>query len=388
MQVHTVVGGVLLPDAATKPRLTKASIAARASCPLANCTLFFCLNHLNCPTIGYDYAEIRAPIARYVGARDAQLGRYRQSIGALLNSIEDTMNAQPAQPQRIPSFRGVLPHESLAAELGPLQDLPGRWSGRGFNLIARPDFQGGNDIFLELNLTKEHIDFTAIGSDIPNRGSRQDDINLFGVTYLQQISQATPPGGALHIEPGIWLTIPPTTVPAAGPTITRLASIPHGDAINIQGTSISVDGGPTIDPTNTVPFPIGGTTPPPGTANGFPEYNLATPNDFRTSPIPAGITQAMIDNPNTVLTEALKGLKVLHTEVLIVSSTPSGGVQNIPFLVENANAAFVSAIFWIETVENESGVVFLQLQYTQTVLLDFRELSWPHVSVATLVRTF
>jgi hypothetical protein len=27
---------------------------------------------------------------------------------------------------------------------------------------------------------------------------------------------------------------------------------------------------------------------------------------------------------------------------------------------------------------------FLQLQYTQTVLLNFNGLSWPHVSVATL----
>jgi hypothetical protein len=297
------------------------------------------------------------------------------------------MNAQPEQ-SRIPSFRGVVPHEPLAENLGPLQDLPGRWSGLGFNLIARPDFQGGNDIFLELNLTKEHIEFTAIGSNVPNRGSKQDDINLSGVTYLQQISEATPPGGALHIEPGIWLTIPATAAPAAGPTVTRLASIPHGDAINIQGKSISVDAGPSIDPANTVPFPIGGSAPPPGTAHGFPEYDLATPNAFRTNPAPEGITQTMVNDPNTVLTEALKGLKVLHTEVLVVASTPSGGVQNIPFIVENADASSVSAIFWIETVENQSGGLFLQLQYTQTVLLNFQGLSWPHVSVATLVRTF
>jgi hypothetical protein len=300
------------------------------------------------------------------------------------------MNAQPQPPQkpRISSFRGVVPHGPLAEDLGPLQDLPGRWSGVGFNLIARPDFQGGNDIFLELNRTQENIQFTSIGSNVPNRGSKQDDINLFGVTYLQQISDATPPGGALHIEPGIWLTVPATAAPKDDPTVTRLATIPHGDAINIQGKSISIDAGPTINPANTVPFPVGGAPPASGTANTFPEYNLAAPNAFRTDPGPAGITQAMITDPNTVLTEALTTLKVLHTEVLVVSSTPSGGVQNIPFIVENADAASVSAIFWIETVENRSGGVFLQLQYTQTVLLNFQGLSWPHVSVATLVRTF
>lgn len=30
------------------------------------------------------------------------------------------------------------------------------------------------------------------------------------------------------------------------------------------------------------------------------------------------------------------------------------------------------------------GQQFLQLQYTQTVLLNFADLSWPHVSIATL----
>lgn len=323
----------------------------------------------------------------------ARPGSQCRSGAYLLESMEAPVNAQPqpADPPRISSFRGVPalpPQGPLAERLGPLQNLPGRWSGFGFNLIARPDFQGGNDIFLELNRTKEHIEFTAIGSNVPNRGSRQKDIDLFGVTYLQQISDATPPGGALHIEPGIWLTVPATEVPVAGPSVTRLATIPHGDAVNLSGPSISVDGGPIIAHANTVPFAIGGPEPAAGTPNGFPEYNLAQPNQFRTDPGPAGITQPIIDDPNTVLTQALAGQKVLHTEVLKVSSVPSGGVQNIPFIEENADAASVSAIFWVETVEDATGGTFLQLQYTQTVLLNFQNLSWPHVTVATLVKTF
>ena len=299
------------------------------------------------------------------------------------------MNAQPqAEPRRIPSFRGVLPHEQLAQELGPLQNLPGRWEGQGFNLIARPDFQGGNELFLELNTTQEHLEFTSIGSNVPNRGSKQKDINLFGVTYLQQISELEPPGGALHIEPGIWVTIPQTEVPNAPASVARLATIPHGDAANLQGESLSIDGGPKIERANTVPFKIGTQPPPFGTPNPFPEYNLAAPNKFRTEAVPKGVTQAVVNDPNVLLTAALAGLTVLHTEVLIVSSTPNGGVANIPFVVENADAVSVSAIFWIETVQNESGGVFLQLQYTQTVLLNFGGESWPHVSVATLVRTF
>jgi hypothetical protein len=112
------------------------------------------------------------------------------------------------------SFRGVPAQQELAAQLDPLKDLPGRWFGSGFNLIARPDHQGGNELFLELNLTRETLDFTAIGSPIPNRGSMQNDINLSGVHYLQQISDATT-GGAIHIEPGIWLNIPSTLAPPA-----------------------------------------------------------------------------------------------------------------------------------------------------------------------------
>jgi len=295
--------------------------------------------------------------------------------------------AQPGAIENATSFRGVAEHESLHQSLGPLADLPGHWSGVGFNLIARPDFAGGNDIFLELNLTKETLDFATIGSPIPNRGSEQDDINLFGVHYLQQISDATT-GGALHIEPGIWLNIPPTTAPPAGASVARLASIPHGDAVNVQGTANSVNGPPDIQPANTVPFAIGAPTPPPGAPNNFPEYKLAAPNPFRTSPLPAEITQAIINDPNTVLSAAIAGDTITQTEVLVVSSDPSGGIENIPFLVQNANAAFVSAIVWIEKVKGPFDTTHLKLQYTQTVLLNFRGLSWPHVSVATLVKTF
>src|SRR5690349_21699895 len=101
------------------------------------------------------------------------------------------LDAPIEDPQTTSSFRGVPERSALAGELGPLNDLPGRWSGTGFNLIARPHFGPGSDLFLELNLTSETLQFTTIGSPIPNRGFEQADINLRGVTYLQQISDAT-----------------------------------------------------------------------------------------------------------------------------------------------------------------------------------------------------
>ncbi len=150
-----------------------------------------------------------------------------------------------------------------------------------------------------------------------------------------------------------------------------------------------MSGGPQIRPANTVPFQVGQPAPPPGTANPFPEYNLAQPNHFRTTPTPQGVTQAMVTNPNSVLEQDIAGQKITETVVLAVSSVPPAGIttfhgaEDIPFLGPNASVAQFSAIFWIEKVEFGTGS-FLQLQYTQTVLLNFLGLSWPHVSVATL----
>ena len=67
------------------------------------------------------------------------------------------------------------------------------------------------------------------------------------------------------------------------------------------------------------------------------------------------------------------------------SQPQSVGTANTFFLTENASANHVTATFWIEKVKKpHTNGHFLQLQYTQTVMLDFNGLRWPHVSVATL----
>jgi nucleoid-associated protein YgaU len=78
-------------------------------------------------------------------------------------------------------------------------------------------------------------------------------------------------------------------------------------------------------------------------------------------------------------------------------STPvfGGGLANTAFLqgspneAPNAQAALVRATFWIETLVDlvADGPDFHQLQYTQTVLLNFTGLSWPHITVATFLRS-
>jgi hypothetical protein len=65
-----------------------------------------------------------------------------------------------------------------------------------------------------------------------------------------------------------------------------------------------------------------------------------------------------------------------------------GRIANIPFLVaKNAEVTEFESTFWIEKVPiNGSEDTFMQLQYSQMVVLDFLGADWPHISVATLTK--
>jgi hypothetical protein len=297
---------------------------------------------------------------------------------------------------------------SSREQLGPLFDLVGddataTWEGSGFNTIWRPHqlADAGQDRFLELNLTTEKLVFTRINGPIPNRGLLMPDIDMFGLTYMQQIHETDGKLNGLHVEPGIWANVPHTTNPAEPPTVVRMASIPHGTVILAQGTGKIFNGGPNIGDNNIIPFPIGAAPPPssafPSAEATFTELNLATPTAFRFES--NGVTQAMVENPNSVIQDAIKGQTIKSTVVLAVSTKHNpikgGGTANTAFLEAgadppggNATAVQTDAIFWLETVEGTGGEPDkLQLQYTQLVQLNFNGLTWPHVSVATLHRT-
>jgi hypothetical protein len=167
----------------------------------------------------------------------------------------------------------------------------------------------------------------------------------------------------------------------------------HTEPRSSQGVAGTTAEGPHIADINITPFLIGN----PAKLVSFPESDLSTPANFRSRPQDiVGIDQAMVANPNVVLQRALAGKTIKNTVVLDVSSDTStpvfgGGVANTAFLQgspnegPNAQTALVKATFWIETVQDhEGGPEVNQLQYTQTVLLNFNGLSWPHVTVATL----
>jgi hypothetical protein len=148
----------------------------------------------------------------------------------------------------------------------------------------------------------------------------------------------------------------------------------------------------------------------------------------------------MLDDPNVVLRNQIAQQTITAATVISIDTAPAapllgGGTNNIAFLQgnpptssQNAQALQMSAIFWIEAVrapilvqpfplgpdplilpcaasfpgqvvptfcvqpppaaitqEVSIIVTYTQIQYSQMVLLNFNGLTWPHVSVATLV---
>lgn len=319
----------------------------------------------------------------------------------------DHFNGGDSEPAAAaPHAQATIATDVIAQQsspLGPLAGLVGLWKGHGFNAIWRPHHTV-QDRFLELNRTDETLLVTEINGPIPNRGLANPDINMFGATYLQQINEAGTNSG-LHIEPGIWASVPPTTDPNIPPTVVRMASIPHGTTILAQGNAQVLQGGPPHIPDTNI-FPIFFGQPPfpdlASAAASFPELELSNPTTFRS--MSPGVTQQMVTNPNSVLQQALaaslQGTHMTSRTFLHVSTTHNpvpagGGVANTAFLASgntpgaggNANAAHVEATFWIQTIAGTGGQPDKhQLQYTQLVMLDFNGIHWPHVTVGTLVK--
>jgi hypothetical protein len=299
---------------------------------------------------------------------------------------------------------------TLAPNLGPLSAFVGNWTGKGFNMIFRPDSTATptplpnpvppppppHDNVLELNLTNETLSFSNSLGSVPNRGTGAEaDIFLNGVPYLQMISDVTTsPATGIHFEPGIWLSVPATTNPHEPITVARMASIPHGTTIVAQGTLFAaVAGGPILNPVDITPFVIG----QPQNKITFPSQTATNNNTLRipqnlSTFIAAGtITQAILTDPNAMLRSQVQHQTITETAVIFISTNPAsplfggplpggatpttpppaitpsfgGGTSNIAFLLghpsppvtpPNAQAFQMDAIFWIETVEYQVHV--------------------------------
>lgn len=361
------------------------------------------------------------------------------------------------------------PSTTPAPPLLVLDNFKGTFVGNGFNTIFRPQSsatptvfpipaQGPNDNVLELNLTAETLTFADALGSVPNRGLfAQGDIFLSGVPYVQTIADITnpatgkadAPATGIHFEPGLWMRVPATkNNPVQVETLNRMASIPHGTTINAQGIAptSSTPGAPKIPVADITPFFLDTKQP-----QKFPSQTATLNNTLRLPQdlnpfIKAGtITQAILDDPNTVLRNANIGKTINKTTTIQISTKPTapqlgGGTANIDFLVgattgtapaPNAHAVQMDATFWISEVSHKLTVpvhalgqgpleiaapspvkgapagfqapsfivdppaeiktpktitvTSTQIQYSQRVILNFAPLGWPHVSVATLI---
>jgi len=99
--------------------------------------------------------------------------------------------------------------------------------------------------------------------------------------------------------------------------------------------------------------------------------------------------------PNLFLQKDIENLKIVETTKVFISSVQEGpgfgGVCSIPMLKAEANVSQIEFTIYLQTIENDDGTYWYQLQYIQEVYLnfavnfeDFQMITWPHISVATL----
>src|SRR5688572_8053460 len=261
-------------------------------------------------------------------------------------------------------------------DFGPLDGLAGHWQGgNGFNMIAVPNQKGNFELLVALYT--ETLIINKVPATTPNRGLQVIE-NIPTLQYSTTITVLNV-GSLMHIEGGFWELSDPTL--NDGFNVFRIASVPHGNAVEAMGNSSVAAGPPDIDVT----------------ANGLPTGALP---DIR------GYTDAYIGrlqfppfspvNPNKALVAYLqeqeeKGLRVTETVTLQVSTLNKGGISNIASLQQNVVPTQFDATYWIETLEDGDGNVYRQLQYSQRTLIEFpiasakpgETIVWPHFNVNT-----
>ncbi|MBB3233140.1 heme-binding protein [Halomonas stenophila] len=312
--------------------------------------------------------------------------------------------------QRLSGASSKLLHDDLAQELlektareklTPSQetsqffnDLQGIWVGnKGWNIIALPS-QGSipkshGDFKLLVVPYSETLSVSSTGAPARNRGGSLDQF-VAALEYHQRVFNKDT-GEALHVENGMFLNLSQIvnngseTQPVPEFNVGRSGTIPHGDSIMLLGKPpVAEKGAPKIQDISSLPPDIG--TEQPG---------YLTPYNDRNHGVD-------VTNPNATLRKDLElqqaaGFEILNTRTLIMDSTPTGAINNIPFVHQHANATRMHAVFWLEKVKNRNtGQEFDQLQYSQIIDLEFHLkfgqdnpdnlITWPHITINTMVK--
>ena len=217
----------------------------------------------------------------------------------------------------VPAVADAQPHPftTIADPLGPLASPPGHLDGDRLqhDLAAALPVRAAQDRFLELNLTSETLVFEEIPGAIPNRGLDQKDIEMFGVHYMQQISDSTLTAGhpprAGHLGRRARHDRSPGAADRGADGLDPPRHGPAGPGQGVHGRRTAED----RRGVDIIPFGPGA----PGTKGtfadaeaAFPELDMVKKTSSASRPTRAtvpGITQAMVKNPNSVLKKAIRG---------------------------------------------------------------------------------
>lgn len=310
-----------------------------------------------------------------------------------------------------------VPHRSSSASFGPFEKLLGTWEGtRGINVVSLPaweDATASASFVLLGHEYNETLTFSPILGQVLNRGySHANQLNpiaqldqvIVGVTYHLRVVDSTT-AELLHVENGQWLW---NEVPGVDQqwSVSRAAMIPHGVSLVALGQNSSMKGTEveaemlamkSSDDWRATPQNLG--LAPPGYFEGKLRAGC---NSKDGSPSMADCT-----NPVGRLLEDIGSVQNMNVTKLQVSSLHDGAslamLPNIRAQVENK--AF-NATFWIESITDEEGNIYEQLQYAQNVFLSFETnfdcssypmssscsfgdslIHWPHIQVNTLRKT-
>jgi hypothetical protein len=293
--------------------------------------------------------------------------------------------------------------------LGPLKGLLGTWEGSlGLSVVRLPEVKHGGDggktaafSTLVQNYT-ESVTFTPIFGAVLNRGYQdanqydpagQLNQTLLGVTYALQIYELDPAGQRgqlLHVENGQWLKQATPGVDK-GWSFGRMALIPHGSAVIATGSSEARASAAEVKESMQGLQDAGG-------FSGFPSNQGFAPLGYGDlGGIPAG-------DPLSKLVQDMgeDGVNVEADELRVSSGDGAGSIamlQNIKSQVFNEDFLLT---LWIQRVRDGAGSQYEQLQYIQSVQLDFEAkfspecesrvasssrdclIKWPHYQVNTL----
>jgi hypothetical protein len=344
----------------------------------------------------------------------------KPSAKAILEALRPSLRGLAPPKRTEPELEvAVAAVDTQASVLGVLegftskQEVGGRtlWTGKGFNIVQLPNRNmevsppESAKFQVMMHAYSEEFVITRFDGDLPafNRGNSQGDIPIHGLEYHQKIIDVAT-NLPIHAETGMWLSVADPAIHPS-PMFVRQGVLPHGNTLLCQGFPLAThaSGVPPFNVADITPFTLD------AAGKRKNDSNDSYRDVIRNVALPTGITAAIRDDPNMLLLQHLDGTTIVDMDVLLVSALPiadidrvsgvfaqvgaKGVMGNIPFNVKNANANSMTCIFWLETVRDQSGATFKQLQYSQTVILDFEvrdaagvptPIKWPHVSVATL----